>query len=403
MYRYQTTMKIAVVFNGTFPNGGPMSKRLHLYCKGINELGHSTEIIIPHETVNPRNKDAFTSETSGVYEGVKYRYLSSSRVRSESFFKRKFLDIKGNLKALYYLFNIAKPQIILLVDIRNYLSFLIILVNIFFGFKIVYELNEHPLVFKSKLGFLLDRFLVYPFIHGFIVISTSLETLMSKIAENAKIILLPIIVQDRAINLEGDQGAQLEQPYILHSGGLIDSKDGIIGMLEAFLILARQNIKLNFYLTGSPNESLCRKIAEVFKDDPAVLQRIKFLGYLPEDILKVYQSNSTLFIINKPNTLQNNYCFPTKLGEYLSFSKPIILTGVGEVKNYFRDEFNAYIVETDRPDQIADKVVLIMDSPLKSKQIGIQGNLLISTVFDYRLQTARLAAFFSDFIENKDV
>lgn len=392
-------MKVTALFNGTYPNGGPMAKRLHLYCKGLNELGHTTEIIIPHETVNPRKQQALSYSVQGSYDGVNYRYLSPSLVRSTNFFKRRFSDLKGNIKSLWYLFWTAKPDIILLIDIRNYLAVLVLFLNFFFRLKVVYELNEHPLIFKSKYGVLFDRIFVYPFLDGFIVISKPLQVLLSKINRNrAKIILLPIIVEDKVSELKKNSLADLKTPYILHSGGLIDSKDGIIGMLEAFLMVLERNIELNFFLTGSPDKLLINRLNEVFKENLEALSKVKFLGYLQEDLLKVYQANSTLFIINKPNNLQNNYCFPTKLGEYLSFSKPLIITNVGEVCNYFTDGYNAYVVEPDRPEQIADKIVHIINSPSLSNQVGLQAKKLISSSFDYRLQANNLEAFLLELI-----
>lgn len=371
-----------------------MAKRLHLYCKGLNEIGHTTEIVIPHETVNPLNQNASIHKTIGSYEGVSYKYLSSSLVRSTNFFKRRVSDLKGNIKSVFYLFWTAKPDIILLVDIRNYLTVLVLILNFFFRFKVVYELNEHPLIFKNKIGVLLDKLFVYPFLDGFIVISKPLEELVVQFkGKKTETVLIPIIVEDRINDFKKEISVDLKMPYILHSGGLIDSKDGIVGMLEAFLIVFKRNIKLNFFLTGSPDSSLRDKINEVFIENPLALSKVNFLGFLQEDLLKVYQANSTLFIINKPKNLQNDYCFPTKLGEYLSFAKPLIITKVGETRNYFVDGYNAYIVEPNHPEQIADKITDIINSPTLSSRVGLQARTLISTTFDYRLQARRLEAF----------
>ena len=61
-------------------------------------------------------------------------------------------------------------------------------------------------------------------------------------------------------------------------------------------------------------------------------------------------------IINKRPNLQNRYCFATKLGEYLLTGKPVIISDVGEAKNYLKDGESAYIVDSGQPNLIAKKI-----------------------------------------------
>ena len=70
-----------------------------------------------------------------------------------------------------------------------------------------------------------------------------------------------------------------------------------------------------------------------------------------------------MVIYNKYDTQQNSYCFSTKLSEYLSFSRPVITTTIGEANNYFKDGVNAFIVEPHKPELIADKIVYACSHP----------------------------------------
>ena len=97
-----------------------------------------------------------------------------------------------------------------------------------------------------------------------------------------------------------------------------------------------------------------------------------------------------LTIINKYDTLQNKYCFSTKLGEYLSFARPVITTTVGEANNYLKDGINAYIVEPNRPDLIADKIVFIIEHPEEAQKVGEAGHELVLKDFDCVYQAKRI-------------
>lgn len=101
---------------------------------------------------------------------------------------------------------------------------------------------------------------------------------------------------------------------------------------------------------------------------------------------------SYMMIINKYDTQQNKYCFSTKLGEYLAFAKPIIITNVGEAMNYLNDD-NAYIVETGYPEKIAEKIVEIANNPKEALIKGQKGYELAKTTFNNFYQTGRILDF----------
>jgi glycosyltransferase involved in cell wall biosynthesis len=71
-------------------------------------------------------------------------------------------------------------------------------------------------------------------------------------------------------------------------------------------------------------------------------------------------------VINRRNTLQNQYCFPTKLGLYLINAVPVITTNVGETTRYLEHKRNAFVVQADEPRALADAMSAILNHPEKS-------------------------------------
>ena len=82
------------------------------------------------------------------------------------------------------------------------------------------------------------------------------------------------------------------------------------------------------------------------------------------------------------------------MGEYLAFARPVIITNVGEAMNYLEDGENAYIVEPNDTDSIANKILDILNHPDEAEKIGKAGQEVAKNVFNCDIQAKRLITFF---------
>ena len=127
---------------------------------------------------------------------------------------------------------------------------------------------------------------------------------------------------------------------------------------------------------------------------------VHFLGYISNDELASYQKASSCFIINKNDTFQNKYCFPTKLGEYLLTGNVVITTDVGESNNFLVNNHNSLIVPNGDVQAMANAIVYVVDHPDESKQIGLNGKTMALTSFSPDQQGKRMAIFFNQIVNN---
>lgn len=386
-------MKILSIFEGAFPGSGPMAKRLHLYCKGLKEQGHEVKVVIPIKTIH-HGRRLLTETQHGDYEGVPYSYLNESQLRSKNFLKRRFDDFLGYVKLCTYLLRLKqKPEIILVVDIRNAFPVVLYAISRIIGSKLIYELNEHPLILVNKLQFAVDKLVTYRVYDGFFTISSPLTHLVEDFKRNkARVLTLPIISENRSESIPSTP-THLGR-YILHTGGLSDRKDGIVGMIEAFGIAVSQyNLEAKFLFTGSFQDSGdYTKIKETIQKYH-LQDKVISLGFLSQEALLYYQSNCSLVIINKDRNFQNTYCFPTKLGEYMSLARPAIITNVGPQTEYLVDGVNCYLVEPGDINMLATKIVEALNNPVKSLQLGLNARKVSEQHFDYRIQGQRISEF----------
>ncbi|MES2806227.1 MAG: glycosyltransferase [Bacteroidota bacterium] len=389
-------MKVLVIYKGGFPSGLAMTKRLQLYVKGLKEVGNDIKIIIPHASDKAgmiRNK-----EIKGEFENIQYEYLSKTTERSNTFFLRRLNDLVGYLKLLKYLFlEYSTFDIVFLVDVRNTWRIPIYLLCKIRKIKVVYELNEHPLVFSSDFKYWFEKKIIFKMFDGYIVISENLKHLVEGFKKNkCKILKVPILTNSVNIDDNNFCPNKLSRDYIIHAGGLSDSKEGIIDLIKALHFVNNNSpIKIDLFFTGnlndSPDEIKIKSTIEIL----SLQNNIKFLGYLSDFEVLDYQKNALLALINKPNNLQNNFCFPTKLGEYMVLAKPVIVSKVGEYMNYLKNNYNAIVLEENTPECLGESIIKVLMDKEYYKQIGINGKVTADVNFNYMVQAKSINTFFN--------
>lgn len=117
---------------------------------------------------------------------------------------------------------------------------------------------------------------------------------------------------------------------IMYSGRL-DVEYGIPMLLEAFTQIEDPEAQL--WLTGGGNA--VDQIKDAAEKDP----RIKFYGFLPkrEDVIVLQRQASLLINMRLPMEEASNYCFPSKLFEYMASGVPVLTFLLGGIPQEYRD------------------------------------------------------------------
>lgn len=387
-------MKIHFISTTPFPYGGATATRTLSYAKGFIENGIDCEIIIPIPICSINDK--LNTTHKGVYKGVPFHYSTSVTHRSSSFIKRRVNDILAYAKTLFYISRIPKGDIILFYNNENALYKLALPLCHMKSLPTALELNELPHVAGEqtakrvkKRNVMLKKLL--PKFDGVIVISDTLNELARQYSK-AQTIKVPIITPPE---MEHKEAGNCQDRYIFHSGSLTETKDGVCGMIEAFgIALPHIGKDVKYILTGNIEKSPDKEILRSIISKYSLEENVIFTGYISNEELRRYQANCTMVIINKYDTLQNKYCFATKLSEYLAMKKPVVTTKIGEAMNYLHNEYNSYIVEPGNPQLIAEKIIEIFNNPAEAKKIGEKGYELTEKEFNYLYQGKRMIDFF---------
>ena len=395
-------MKVYILTREPFPNGMAATNRIKCYAKAILEKGVPCEVLICTRT-EVYGKAPKNMIGEGVFENIPYKYIGGTPLRGSNIVLRQINDRMDMTRTMLYLFKHLKEGDIVLGFLSASPYYINTIINIVHLKKAQYirELCELPYgtseetTKKIKLRkFTLAN--LFPKCDGFIAISDALVALAEKYKRtDAMILKIPILVDFEKYCIT-DKSNEVDVPYIFHSGTLYEQKDGILGMIEAFGIALRQiPFPIRFISTGkienSPHKEAIHGLIEKYQ----LKDKILFTGYLSESELKDYLSKASLVIINKYDTQQNKYCFSTKLAEYLAASKPVIITKVGEAMNWLTDNKDAYIVETQQIDSLAEKIVEAFTNVQKRYSIAENGFKTCKSSFDYRNYSKQLIDFFT--------
>lgn len=65
--------------------------------------------------------------------------------------------------------------------------------------------------------------------------------------------------------------------------------------------------------------------------------------------------------------------FGNALVEYMLKKKPVIGTAVGGIKDIIDDGINGFLIPTQRPDILADKIIYLLENPKIARKMGVKG------------------------------
>ena len=395
-------MKVYLVTGMSFPNGWAAVSRIKCYARALIEKGVSCEVIVYCRTEG-KGKCVKNTDATGIHKGIPYRYVSGTTMQSSNCFVRyvnNYFDIR---RTEDYLRNNIKKGDVLFLYIGKPVEIAMRFMNVAHknGAYCIRDLCELPYgtgLETTKSIRLRKKTLEvqFPHLDGVISISDTLLNLAKLYTQSScKHIKVPIMVDYEQYFLP-DKSTEAEVPYIFHAGSLYEQKDGIIGMLEAFgIAVQRLNIPIKLIITGNisntreyERQEIKRLISQYHLED-----RIVFTGYLKEEELRYYLSKAALVIINKYRTQQNNYCFSTKLGEYLAAAKPVIITNVGEAMNWLEDDKNAFIVEPNDTEALVKAIVQVFENREEANRIGIKGQEVCRDSFDFHIWGKPLVDF----------
>ena len=236
----------------------------------------------------------------------------------------------------------------------------------FKGQKVIREINEWPLSViwgENKIKQWFEVKVMPKFFNGFICISDVLVDFCREHGCKGSMILkMPMTVDMEEVESVIGESNGIGD-YVCYAGSLSDEKDGVKTLISA-----------------------CSSFA------------LKILNGLPRYEALQIMSKARCLVLARPDSLQARAGFPTKLGEYLTLGRPVVVTKVGEIPRFLEDNISAYLVEPGNIEELANKLREAFADTERSEVIGLAGKEVARAYFDWRNHEGELCEWMRLFI-----
>jgi len=334
---------------------------------------------------------------SGVADGIPFRYTTGSTTRSSSFPRRRWRELRGYLSTVLDLWRrrrTGRLECVYLASLPETWQpgvWLLLRWLRRIGVRVIVELNELP----SEAPWL-PQGLSRPLSHldgadGAVAISSWLRdwavTEALRIGRRVAVTEVPIIVDPA----EQAATTSLADPPMLVYSASDEYGRAVTFILRALATVWNKHPHCELTVTGMRPATVADLLAALGLpvDDP----RIHAVGYLGRDELLRSYSAATALLIPLFDDQRSRARFPTKIGEYLASSRPVVTTAVGEVERFFTDRETACVSPPGEPEAFAESLITLLDDPALAESIGANGRRLAVERFDYVLQGPPLRAF----------
>lgn len=260
--------------------------------------------------------------------------------------------------------------------------------------KIVFESTEHPEIFKRYFCKKIELAIFYrklAKVDNLLVISKALKDhYIAKGFNSDQIHVVNMFVDSsRFMGLQKTDA----QKYIAYCGSVGCKKDGVDILIKSFgqFLQVHPDYKLQIYGTGPvPEMTYLSELCHRLNIESSVI----FTGKIPFNIMPQKLMNASILALSRPNNKQNQYGFPTKLGEYLATGNPVVVTSVGEIPNFIVDGENGYLAVPDSVDSFTQKLLQAATDLDSGKNVGVCGKLLVESAFSSNAQVKSVISIF---------
>lgn len=378
---------------------GANSNFLTNFAVGLKKNNYDIEILIQHQSLND----------TGFFKGIRFhccgRYGSNQSVFNSvrSLFLNIFLPPYHLHKNRKYINCVITFQndfietVFLLIASKIYHK-PYIHIQVDFYDKKTFSRKKKGL--KNEIRYLNYSLRIYylsKFYDGAIVLSSFLKNHYISMGMNAD----DVFLQPHLVDIENFKEARMSPIFrnkITTFGvlGSINHQNGITDLFVAIQKVVDENYKVELMLIGGSEKEYdyCRVKAEELN----IHEKIKYIGKVPYTKLAGVLKNCDAFILARPDSIESIAGFPTKIGEFLSSKRPMIVTKYGDIPIYFKDEVNALLANPSDPTSLATKIKYLIDNKEKAIKMTENGYKWAIDNIEYIASGKRIGTFLNRFI-----
>ena len=169
-----------------------------------------------------------------------------------------------------------------------------------------------------------------------------------------------------------------------------NNKDGVDELIKSFAIVHKVLPEVKLYIIGkTPDKDDASGNLNLI-NNLGIKKSVVFTGIVSAAEMPQILKNAAVLALDRPDSLQAQCGFPTKLGEYLLTENPVVVTKVGDIPLFLKDGETALIAEERDPQDFSSKLIWALQNPEEASKIGKAGALVAMREFNYLNETKKI-------------
>ena len=390
---------VVIITSEPFPHGFAPANRIKAYAEGFIDNNYTCEVVIIKPN-NEKNNKGFASDD--FFEGIKYKFPGNIiSVNEDNIFIRQIQYQYSVIKSLLYvLFNYvvkSKADIIIYYGTDLFIELQLTILCDLFNVVILKEQSERPLLYNTeklvpmKIVKLLYDNVIFKRYDGILAMTLPIRDYFIGIG----VPVSKIMITHHTVSLKRFDRSLVNKvnQYFAYTGSLNEQKDGVLGLLEALAIVKQEFTRVELKVAGYGSiadlEMLKWKIKNL-----GIEKNVSYLGRLnSKDTIDLIK-NATALMSFRPNSIQAEYGFPTKVVEYLATGNPVITTLTGDLRLFLINKENSFTTLPGDIKGFAKQWITVLRDLDNAKKVGAQGKQLVINVFNPKIQTSRVISYY---------
>ena len=371
---------IYLIRENDVPNTAPENRFIGI-VKGLKKAGLEFQIVFIRPTA--------ALDRNPVFKDFDVRYLWKN-VRSQNKYIRLMYHVVYYFFIKHFTFrnfckSLDQGDTVVSFDGASYIHSLL-RIN---GINVYKESTEHPVAIdRVKNKTMMKQYQEdCNKLQGVFVISTALKRYYESIGVNSQKIHIVNMTVD-ASRFKDIIKQPVKERYIAYCGSVFNNKDGVDLLIRSFIHVAKRIPDVKLYIIGSHPSDTSEN--DKLIHDGGITDRVVFTGKVDASVMPQLLVNAEVCALARPNSLQAENGFPTKLGEYLLSRNPVVVTRVGDIPLFLKDGESALLCEERNVDEFADKLCWALEHKVEAGRIGANGEKVALQFFNSDTESLKI-------------
>ncbi|NHV98521.1 MAG: glycosyltransferase family 4 protein [Thaumarchaeota archaeon] len=157
--------------------------------------------------------------------------------------------------------------------------------------------------------------------------------------------------------------------------GRLSAEKGVLNFIEAIPLVLKKKADTYFIICGQGN--LAREAGKII-EAKGLEANVKLTGWIPHEDVPRYLNELKLLVL--PSFTEG---LPNILLEAMACGTPVLATPVGAIPDIIKDSETGFLLKSNDPKQIAERIVELLNRPELLEMVGINAYNYIKKNFSY--------------------